>query len=83
MSTIDQQLAETDQHIADIQRQAHELRDAAKARPSLVAAEDLMLMERLLAAWQMHRVSISSHPELRERGLDEALKRSTRRDDEI
>jgi hypothetical protein len=80
MSDIDHRLAESEKQIAEIQRQAHRLLDAARARPSGVAAEDLALMDRLLAGWRIHREAIWRHPEFRERALDLALKRATGRD---
>ncbi len=82
MSDIDRKLAESEKQIADIKRQANNLEDAAKARPSSVAAEDLALMDRLLAAWRTHREAISRHPEFRERAQDLALKKATGRDGE-
>lgn len=82
MSDIDRKLAESEKQIAEIKRQAHHLEDAAKARPSSIAAEDLALMDRLLAAWRTHREAISRHPEFRERAQDLALKKATGRDGE-
>jgi hypothetical protein len=79
MSEIDRKLAESEKQIAEIQRQANELKVAAASRPSAVTEEDVRLMDRLLKSWQTLRASISRHPEFRERARDLALKKATGR----
>lgn len=79
VSEIDDKLAESEKQIAEIQRQANALRAAAQSRPTAVNDEDVALLDRLLAAWQTHRLSLVNHPEFRERARDLALKRATGR----
>ena len=79
MSEIDRKLEQSEQQIAEIQRQANELKTAAQARPSAINEKDVQLMDRLLASWQTLRASISRHPEFRERERDKALKKATGR----
>lgn len=82
MSEIDKKLADSERHIAEVQRQTSNLQHAAQFRPSFVSDEDVSLSERLLAAWKTLRSSFSDHPEFRERAHDEALKKATGRADE-
>ncbi|HML30323.1 MAG TPA: hypothetical protein PKE16_16115 [Hyphomicrobium sp.] len=79
MSEIDQKLSDAEKQIREIERQAAALRQAGDARPTAVNDKDVQLMDRLLAAWQSLRASISRHPEFRERARDLALKRATGR----
>lgn len=79
MSEIDRKLAQSEKHIADIQRRANDLKVAAASRPTAVTDEDVRLMDRLLKSWQTLRTSISRHPEFRERARDLALKKATGR----
>ncbi len=79
MSEIDDKLASSEKQIAEIQRQANVLKAAAQFRPTVVNEEDVVLMDRLLAAWQTHRLSLANHPEFRERARDLALKKATGR----
>jgi hypothetical protein len=79
MSEIDRKLADSEKQIAEIQRQANDLKAAAQARPTSINAADVTLMDRLLNAWRAHRNSVSEHPEFRERARDLALKKATGR----
>jgi hypothetical protein len=79
MSEIDRKLANSEKEIAEIQRQANDLKVAAQARPTSINAADLSLMERLLNGWRAYRTSVSQHPEFRERARDLALKKATGR----
>jgi hypothetical protein len=79
MSEIDRQLANSEKQIAELQRQANELKIAAASRPTAVTDEDVRLMDRLLKSWQTLKSSISRHPEFRERAQDLALKKATGR----
>jgi hypothetical protein len=79
MSEIDRKLADSEKHVAEIQRQANELKVAAQARPTSINDADVSLMDRLLSAWQSYRTSVSKHPEFRERARDLALKKATGR----
>ncbi len=81
MSEIDKKLADSERHIAEVQRQSNDLKQAAQYRPSIVSDEDVSLVERLLASWKTLRGSLSNHPESRERARDEALKKATGRVD--
>ncbi len=81
MSEIDEKLAASKKHIADVQRQANDLKHAAEFRPSIVSDEDVALAERLLASWKTFRSSFSNHPEFRERARDLALRKETGRAD--
>ncbi len=52
MSEIDERLAASAKHIADVQRQANDLKHAAEFRLSIVSDEDVSLAERLLQSWK-------------------------------
>ncbi len=79
MSEIDNKLANSEKHIAEMERQANALRDSAKFRPSAVSDEDVALAERLLAAWKTLRSSVAKHPDFTERAREAALRRGTGR----
>jgi hypothetical protein len=79
MSEIDRKLTQSEQQIAEIERQANDLKRAAQSRPSPINDKDVQLMDRLLASWQALRASISRHPEFKERERDLALKKATGR----
>jgi hypothetical protein len=79
MSEIDRKLSQSEKQIAEIERQANDLREAAKSRPTSVNEKDVQLMDRLLQSWQSLRASITRHPEFRERARDLAIKKATGR----
>ena len=79
MSEIDDRLANSEKHIAEMERQANALHHAALYRPSAVSDEDVVLAEQLLRAWKALRTSVANHPEFSERARDAALKRATGR----
>jgi len=79
MSEIDNKLANSEKHIAEMERQANALRATAKFRPSAVSDEDVDLAERLLAAWKALRTSVAKHPDFIERARDSALRKGTGR----
>ncbi len=79
MSEIDRKLADSEKRIAEIERQASELKATAQSRPSAVNYKDVQLMDRMLMSWQALRTSIMRYPEFRERPLDLALKKATGR----
>jgi hypothetical protein len=82
MSEIDNKLAESAKHIAEMERQANALKHTAQYRPSTVSDEDVSLADRLLAGWKTLRTSLTKHPEFQERARDLALKKATGRADE-
>lgn len=82
MSEIDNKLADSEKHIAEMERQANALKHTAQFRPSMVSDEDVSLAERLLAGWKTLRTSVAKHPEFQERARDQALKTTTGRADE-
>ena len=79
MTEIDNKLAASEKHIAEMERQANALRAAAKFRPSSVSDEDVELAERLLAAWKTLRSSVAKHPDFSERAREAAWRRGTGR----
>ena len=79
MSELDKKLADSEKHIAEVQRQADDLKHAAQYRPSIVDDKDVSLADRLVAGWATFRDSLSRHPAMRERARDEALKKATGR----
>ncbi len=79
MSEIDRKPADSEKRIAEIERQASELKATARSRPSVVSDKDVQLTDRLLMSWQALRTSILKYPEFRERARDLALKKATGR----
>ena len=51
MSELDKKLADSEKHIAEVQRQADDLKHAAQYRPSIVDDKDVSLADRLVAGW--------------------------------
>ncbi len=79
MSDIDDRLANSEMHIAEMERQANALQHAALFRPSAVSDDDVRLARQLLKAWKTLRASVVRHPEFTERARDAALKNATGR----